>query len=117
MKTPTKVQEETAYSSGTAKPLPRRASLVCKSPSIMTKLRDLKISSQSENVNMNLNTGGDPVYLWYKSSGPNNPIRAISVITNKAAVGPFETAKVAAIKKNLNKGNASAVVVYLCYCV
>ncbi|XP_026199619.1 uncharacterized protein si:dkey-30j10.5 [Anabas testudineus] len=65
-------------------------------------------------VDLNKNTGGDRVYLWYKKGDPSDPIRAVSVIINKAAVGPFQGAGVKVIQKNLNIDNKGDVM-YLCY--
>lgn len=93
-----------------------------------TVLKDLQISMNDDdyqnyqsqqyqlvNVNLSEGTGGTPAYLWYKKNYPDNPITAISVITNKEVVQSLGEVGVQVIKKNLNNGNIDAVV-FLCYC-
>lgn len=81
-------------------------------------LNDLKVSTtddeyqalqpqyQSVSVNLNEGTGGNKVYLWYKTQGSNNPIKAVTLLLNTAAVKEYEKAGATVIQSNLNEGNA-----------
>ncbi|KAI3363627.1 hypothetical protein L3Q82_001254 [Scortum barcoo] len=57
----------------------------------------------SVSVNLNEGTRGNKVYLWYKKQACN-PIKAVTLLVNMAAVDEYEKAGVSVIKKNLNTG-------------
>ncbi|XP_067428496.1 uncharacterized protein [Thunnus thynnus] len=89
-------------------------------------LSDLKISTDEseqwepqqqnyERVSVDLNEGtiGDEVYLWYKQGGIN-PIKAITVLVNPAAVQWYKQAGVKVIETSLNSLNLGKTV-YLCF--
>ncbi|KAL4009750.1 hypothetical protein ACER0C_003602 [Sarotherodon galilaeus] len=89
--------------------------------------RDLKISitkSDYENYeqegyqpvkqDLNKGTGGNEVFLWYKKDiCSKNPIKAVTVITNSGAVGPYQRAGVNVIQESLNTGNGALACEYV----
>lgn len=88
---------------------------------------DLKVSTNQDDyekyqqkgylpVNQDLNeeTGGNKVYLWYKKDSRDKPIKAVTVITNQGAVEPYQRAGVNVIQESLNTGN-NGVPIYVCF--
>lgn len=66
------------------------------------------------NQDLNEGTGGNEVNLWYKKDGSKNPIKAVTVITNQGAVGPYQSAGVNVIEGSLNAGG-NGVLIYVCF--
>ncbi|KAM9339584.1 uncharacterized protein ABDE67_017228 [Symphorus nematophorus] len=64
-------------------------------------------------VDLNDGTGGNKVYLWYKKDKINNPIKAITLLLNSAAVEAYEKVSLNVIKRDLNTGNRGRAE-YLC---
>ena len=86
---------------------------------LQVSINDIQIKQlqqqKYENVAVNLNEGtaGVSVYLWYKKEESNNPIKAISMLLDKAQIQAYETANVNVIKRNLNQGTEGQTE-YLC---
>ncbi|XP_035534880.1 uncharacterized protein si:dkey-30j10.5 [Morone saxatilis] len=57
------------------------------------------------NVNLNEGTCDNLIYLWYRKDGVNNPIKAITLLLNMAAVEVYKKAGANVIQRNLNAGN------------
>ncbi|XP_055369335.1 uncharacterized protein LOC129604917 [Betta splendens] len=85
-------------------------------------LRDLKVSVNKDEyrsyqaqgytvVNKDLNVANEDntINLWYKKDGPENPIKTVFVLTNKAAVEAFKEIGVNVIEKNLTGGKEGAI--------
>lgn len=86
-------------------------------------LRELQISFNDEEyesyekqgyervkVNLNKWTASDPQYLWYKNAGPQDAIKAVSLVADPASVEIYKKAGVQVIEKNIGKGAQ-----YLCF--
>lgn len=61
-------------------------------------------------VNLNKWTASDPQYLWFKKKGPQDVIKAISIISEPASVEIYKSAGIQVIEKNIGKGAQ-----YLCF--
>lgn len=68
---------------------------------------------QSVSVNLNEGTKGNEVYLWYKKHVCNNPIKAVTLLINTAALQAYKKSGVNVIERNLNTGNDGGTE-YLC---
>ncbi|KAI3364079.1 hypothetical protein L3Q82_010908 [Scortum barcoo] len=66
----------------------------------------------SVSVNLNEGTRGNKVYLWYKKQRCN-PIKAVTLLVNMAAVEEYEKAGVSVIKRNLNT-DTDGIPEYVC---
>ncbi|XP_054459630.1 uncharacterized protein LOC129095274 [Anoplopoma fimbria] len=79
-----------------------------------TQMHDLQLQKYKQvKVDLNEGTGKNHVYLWSKKQGSINPIKAISLLLDKAQIQAYETAGVNVIKRNLNQGTAGHTE-YLC---
>ncbi|XP_074472711.1 uncharacterized protein LOC141756672 [Sebastes fasciatus] len=65
-------------------------------------------------VNLNEGTGGKPVFLWYKKDQVDNPIKAITLLLNIAAVPVYKKAGVTVIERNLSRGTEGSTE-YVCF--
>lgn len=59
-------------------------------------------------VNLNENTGGSSVYLWYKKETGAKIIHAMGILTNMKAADVYLRSDIKVIKRNLNNGNRGA---------
>lgn len=65
-------------------------------------------------VNLNENTSGSEVYLWYKMEKGVKSVRTMVLLTNKKAVATYQRFGITVVKRNLNEGNRGDTV-FLCY--
>ncbi|KAK7899300.1 hypothetical protein WMY93_020153 [Mugilogobius chulae] len=68
---------------------------------------------QVVDTNLNENTGGSPVYLWYKSVPGQGTVQGLILLLDWRSVELFEQAGINVIRKNLNAGNDGSMI-YLC---
>lgn len=66
------------------------------------------------NINLNENTSGSAVYLWYKKEADLGKVRGMVLLLNKNAVKTYKDAGIKVIERNLNTGNRGEMI-YMCY--